>query len=319
MTVDTEQLRHVVQAATLAPSVHNTQPWRFVAGPDGFDLRAERSRQLPVLDPTGRQLHLSCGAALANARVAARGVGLDASVLLLPSSDADLLASVVLVSGPPATAAEVSLAEAVLTRHTTRGAFAAAPVDPTVVERLLGIVEAEGAMLRPVRPDEVVEVQVLLSQADALEETDPAYRAELAAWVHPADDAEGDGIPPTALAALTGRGSSWRLRDFALAAPEHSSGDAPPVERPEVAVLTTVGDQPADWLRAGQALELLLLHAAVAGVQAQPLGQVTDTEAPRRRLRAALGLVGVPQLVLRLGYAAGTAGTARRALDDVLV
>jgi len=88
---------------------------------------------------------------------------------------------------------------------------------------------------------------------------------------------------------------------------------------PDVAVLTTVGDSPQACLRAGQALGLLLLHMAVHGVQGQPLGQVTDTEGPRRRLAAVLGLVGVPQLVLRLGYASGHVATTRRALDDVLI
>lgn len=274
-----------------------------------------------MLDPTGRQLHLSCGAALANARVAARALGLQALVRLLPSDDPDLLATVELVPGPPATAQEILVAEAVLTKHTTRQAFSATRLDPALVARLVAVVEAEGAMLRPVRQEEMVELQVLLSRADALEEADPAYRQELAAWVHPADDGDtgDDGIPSEALAGLGGRGSSLRLRDFTLAAQEQGSGRAPVAERPDVAVLTTVGDDPEPWLHAGQALELVLLHAALAGMQAQPLGQVTDTEGPRRRLQAVLGLVGVPQLVLRLGYATGDGGTARRALDDVLV
>ncbi len=316
--VELDQVRHVVEAATLAPSVHNTQPWRFVSHVDGFALLAERSRQLAVLDPTGRQLHLSCGAALANACVAARALGLDAHVRLLPSSDGDLLADVTLVPGSPATAPELALAEAVLARHTTRTAFTPTPLQAAVLAELAAVAESEGAMLRQVRPEEMTELLVLLSQADALEEGNPAYRQELATWVR-ATHGSDDGIPSAALADLTDRGSSLRLRDFALTSHEQGSGGAPVVERPDVVVLTTVGDDAAAWLHAGQALELVLLHAAVAGVQAQPLGQVTDTEAPRRRLQAVLGLVGVPQLVLRLGHTTGSAGTARRAVDDVLV
>jgi len=282
---------------------------------DGFDLYADPSRQLAVLDPAGRQLHLSCGAALAHARVAARARGADATIELLPTDDATLLARVGLTAGAPALDSEVVLAQALLTRHTGRGVYADEPLAPALLDRLRAVVEQEGAMLRYVRGEEMVELEVLLSQADDQEQRDPAYRRELASWLRESDD----GIPPDALASLDGRGSSLRLRDFAMATPEQGSGQAPVGEHPDVAVLTTIGDGPQTWLRAGQALGLLLLHADVHGVLGQPLGQVTDTEGPRRRLAAVLGLVGIPQLVLRLGYAGGHVTTTRRALDDVLV
>jgi DNA-binding NarL/FixJ family response regulator len=169
-------------------------------------------------------------------------------------------------------------------------------------------------MLRHVREDELVELAVLLSGADAAEEQDPAYREELAAWVR--DSGDGDGLPTSAVESPAGRGSSLRLRDFTLSASERSSGAAPPAERPDVVVLSTQDDAPAAWLRAGRALGLLLLDAAAAGVQAQPLGQVTDLPGPRHRLAAVLGLRGVPQLVLRLGVVSArgfhTAASGRR-------
>ncbi len=84
----TDLRRRIVQAATCAPSVHNTQPWRFASCEQGLDLYADDSRRLPVLDPRGRQLHLSCGAALLHAQVAARGFGLTAEPQLLPNPDA---------------------------------------------------------------------------------------------------------------------------------------------------------------------------------------------------------------------------------------
>jgi hypothetical protein len=315
--VSTAQVRHVVEAATRAPSVHNTQPWRFVVLPDGFELHADRSRQLPVLDPSGRQLHVSCGAALATATVAARELGLDAVLHLLPDpASPDLLARVHLAPGRPATAEESARAAAVQERHTVRGVFAAEPLPPGLLGRLGRTAEAEGAMLRHVREDELVELAVLLSGADAAEEQDPAYREELAAWVR--DSGDGDGLPTSAVESPAGRGSSLRLRDFTLSGSERSSGDAPPAERPDVVVLSTLDDAPAAWLRAGRALGMLLLDAAAAGVQAQPLGQVTDLPGPRRRLSAVLGLRGVPQLVLRLGVVSAQGLTPRRPVDEVV-
>jgi hypothetical protein len=312
-------IRHVVEAATLAPSVHNTQPWRFVLRPDGFDLVADEQRQLHVLDPTGRLLHLSCGAALTNARVAARALGLTAEVVLLPEPDRPaLLARVTLRSGAAPDDAELALALAVLKRHTVREAFDPAPVPEALLRTLCRAAEQEGAALRLVRDEgERVSLAVLLSGADREEERDPAYRRELAAWVR--DRPTGDGIPPQALPEDPTRGSSLRLRDFALRHPERASGQAPEAEEPAVVVLTTASDGPQAWLAAGQALGAVLLHGAADGVQAQPLGQVVDLPGPRAALARALGLTGTPQMVLRLGYVSAHAATPRRDLDQVVV
>lgn len=311
-------LRHVVQAATLAPSVHNTQPWRFAMLPDGFELLADPSRQLQVLDPTTRQLHLSCGAALANARVAARALGFHAVVELLPERRSpELLARLALRPAPKPRGAEIALALAVMKRHTVREPFDARPLPDDLVDALRRAAEQEGAALRPLRDEgELVSLAVLLSGADWTEERDPAYRRELAAWVR---DGAADGIPTHALQSERPRGSTLRLRDFTLSHPERGEGTAPEAEDPAVVVLTTRYDDRTAWLQAGQAMESVLLHAAVHGVQAQPLGQVVDLPGPRAALKAALGLTGTPQMVLRLGYAHARAATPRRDVDDVLV
>jgi hypothetical protein len=131
------------------------------------------------------------------------------------------------------------------------------------------------------------------------------------------DDAERpDGIPAQAVAVVPG--SSLRQRDFTLTHAAAGDGTAPPAEHPAVIVLATVNDGPAAWLQAGQALASVLLRAADHGLQAQPLGQVTDAETDRVVLRSELGLISTPQLVLRLGYADGRPLTARRTVDDVL-
>lgn len=314
----TASLRHVIEAATLAPSVHNTQPWRFVLRADGFDLLADPGRRLPVLDPTGRLLHLSCGAALVTARTAARALGLAADVELLPDPEwPDLLARLTVTAGAIPDDAELALALAVLHRHTVRGPFVDTPVPEPLLQDLARVAEQEGAALKVVSVEgDRVSLAVLLSGADWQEEQDPAYRAELAAWVR--EDPAGNGIPPRAMQEDPGHGSSLRLRDFTLTHPEHSSGDAPTQDDPALVVLTSRGDGPLAWLRAGQALGAVLLHAAAEGVQAQPLGQVVDRSGSRMALARSLGLTGIPQMVLRLGYASAQAATPRRDVEDVL-
>lgn len=313
-----EQVRHVVEAAGLAPSVHNTQPWRFVAGPDSLELYADTQRRLDVLDPDGRQLDLSCGAALFHARIAARALGLAVEVTLLPDPDhPEHVARLVLTGGPAATPDEVRLATAILHRHTHRGPFLDKEVPAAVLERLRLDAEAEGAALFQVSgEDQMVQLEVLLSRADAALESEPGYREELAHWVRE-DASQPDGIPAQALPSAPG--SSLRQRDFTFSHSPATSGEAPPADRPVVVVLSTPEDDHVDRLRAGQALAAVLLRAADLGVQAQPLGQVTDIVAFRLGLRAALSLVGLPQLVLRMGYAPHQAYTPRRPVSEVLI
>lgn len=314
----TSSLRHVVEAATLAPSVHNTQPWRFALRDDGFDLLADPQRRLPVLDPSGRLLHLSCGAALVTARVAARALGLAATVELLPVPDwPDLLARVTLENGATPDDAEMALALAVLKRHTAREAFLPEPLPPALLGTLARVAEQEGASLQVLEEEgDLLSLAVLLSAADWQQERDAAYRTELSSWVRlsPA----GDGLPPTAVGADPTTASPLRLRDFTLSHPERCGARAPAVE-PAVVVLTTQQDGPQAWLRAGQAMGSVLLHAAAQGVQGQPLGQVTDLPGPRAALTRSLGLSGLPQLVLRLGRVQVHASTPRRDLSDVVV
>lgn len=311
-----EQLRHVVQTAGLAPSVHNTQPWRFVLQPDGLQLRADPSRQLDVLDPDGRQLRLSCGAALFHARLAARALGLDVVTRLLPDpTDPDRLADLQITQGQPPDEHELRLAVAILQRHTFRGAFDDRPLPDGLIAQWQDQAEREQAFLHHVtRGEDLIELEVMLSRADAEEQRSEAYRDELARWVHP---------PLTSVDGIVAEqdispGSTLRQRDFTLAHPDVVDGSAPRLDDPAVLVLLTASDDPLSWLQAGQALAAVLLSAADQGAQAQPLGQVTDALAHRLALGRALGLVGVPQLVLRVGPTRGGLATPRRDVADIL-
>ena len=315
--LDDELATHLVAMATLAPSVHNTQPWHFVRRGDALDLRADRSRQLSVLDPDGRQLVQSCGAALHHLRVATRAAGRDLVVELLPEpTDRDLLARVTVTMGPTASGSEVSEAVDELHRGTVRGRFDDGPLPVGLVDRLADDAALEGVRLRTVRPEELPEVQVLVSRAEQYLEGDPAYLAELGRWVHEPTDERPDGIPVAALEVTADRGELVAGRAFVPAA-EHST-EPPAAEHPTLVLLLTASDSPRDWLAAGQALSRLLLRCTHEGVGAQPIGQVIDVPATRIGLQRALGVVGVPQLVLRLGPATPVRRTVRHEVSDVL-
>lgn len=305
----------VVQAAVRAPSVHNTQPWRFGVTDEGLTLHADRSRTLTHLDPDGRQLLISCGAALAHARLAVRSASRVPEVTLLPDpDDPDLLARLRVGAPQAATQLELDLHGAAARRRTFRGTFGDTPLPDGLTQRLRAVATAEGAFLHLVsrREDQLV-AAALLERATAREESDPAYREELDRWIR-AGDVSVDGVPVTPDSA--GHDDVFVLRDFG------SGGHGRWGRGGEVIVLGTDTDDPRAWLQAGQALGLVLLNLTLEGAAASPLGQVLDLPDSRAQLRTLLGLGGHPQMVLRVGMpdSAGAPGRAsgRRPVSDVI-
>lgn len=320
-----QALRPIALSARLAPSVHNTQPWTFGIEPGRLTIRADRSRQLRVLDPTGRQLLISCGCALLNARVAAAAAGLQTRVARLPDEhDPDLVARLS-IGGPDhhPTANEralAALARLVESRRSNRRRFSRDPVPSAVLHALSAAASAEGARLVPVEHESERDLIADLStRADDAQFHNPAYRAELRAWTTD-DPNRVDGVPAIAVPHVDAdSGDEIPIRDF-----DARGTGALPVETRStrdqcLVLLVTATDEPSAWVRTGEALERVLLEITAHGFAASPLTQVVEVPAAREALRAGLHLNGYPQLLLRVGKAAPTAGTPRRHLADLLV
>jgi len=316
--VTEDEMTVVLECAALAPSVHNTQPWQMRVAGDVIEIRADRSRQLDFLDPTGRQLHVSCGGAIEFAYLAARSIGRDCVVRLLPDvGDPDLLARIRLGGGRPATPTELRLAEAIPLRYTDRGPYADRPVPAGLVEDIRRRATDLDVWTRTI--DSADDRRALISvlyDAEEAEAADDRYAAELVRWT----GTEGDvGIPAEAIAGhwSADRVSQVPLRDFNGHASHPSiegRGESPPpdVERDLLVMFGTPEDDPRAWLAAGRALGWALVRATADGVSAQPLGPAIDLPQARGRLRHELGLVGHPQFVVRMGFGTGRPRTRRR-------
>ncbi len=330
--MEQQQWATVVEAATRAPSIHNTQPWRFTATADQLDVFFDRARGLPVLDPTHRQQVISCGIAVEFAVVALAAAGVLSEVeLLSDDADPDHLATVRVIGAIVPTDEDHAFAAAIGHRHTVRDPFEPRVVPADLLDRLQAEAAAFGTWFKPVtRSEEEVATVFLIDRAEEMEQGDPAYLAELQRWVR-TDPAAVDGVPVGAVPAGDphGRPSNWSIRDFVVGTRPHGGGspvdpDAPPpeVERPAVVLMGTDGDDRYDWLQAGRALGRVLLLATADGVAASPLTQALDWPATRTRLRSRLSLVGHPQMLLRMGYpregTAAGAASGRRAVAEVL-
>jgi hypothetical protein len=319
--------RFVVRAAILAPSIHNTQPWRFVERPDGLELWADRARLLPIADPAGREMLISCGAALFNGRLAVRRLGFTPQVRLLPNpAYPDLLARITWGTRTALRPYEERLYRTIPHRHTHRGRFLATPLPPMLPTVLAGIARYEGAGLRLVK-DEAQRRQLAghVQAAEAAQLRDPRILGELLAWTALPGSGRVDGLTAGSCPAPAD-GLEFPSRDLAAGAPwrfQHRADDqeidhgANPAIDGMVAVLTTREDRRVDWLLAGQALQHVLLHAATldvsAAFQTQPLELPYLRAAVRRDL-----VCGHPQMVLRLGHVARRSRSRRRPVADVL-
>jgi nitroreductase family protein len=320
-TARTELLRTAASQALLAPSVHNTQPWRFVLSADRLDIHADRSRRLPVLDPGGRQLIISCGCALFNARVSLASRGYDAVVEQFPDpGQPDLVARIVLPAEPSEQVEIGALDRFIISRQTNRRRYAEEPVPAEVVRQLIESARAEQAALVPVQSmSHRLAVARLTQQAEQLENANPAYRAELRAWT---SDGSGrrDGVPALAVPHVTGEAcDDLPIRDFDTRGTGSLPAETGSGLDQCLLLLGTVDDDELAWLQAGEALEHAWLEATRLGYVASLFTQPIEIPQVRQMLRFELELAIRPQLLLRVGKAPLTGSSRRRGLSDVLV
>jgi len=315
-----QDTRWLVEQACRAPSIHNSQPWRFAYSDGSIEVWADTARGLTAADPEGRELVISCGAALYNMRLAARKLGYNPAAVLLPDPrEPRLLARVDLAEGKPADADERRAYAALTRRHTHRGGFDGKPLAPDLAVYLQRAAEAEGAMLVYIsQPGLRRRVVQLARSAERELAADERVQAEIAAWTPSPDGRRRDGIPATAYpprARLVADDLPGRDFDQGRGYGQADLDASPPGV---IAVLTTSGDGQRDWLLAGQALEHLLIRAAEDWAFAALDSQLVELPHLRAELRREIQSGGHPQLLLRLGYAREAASTPRRPVGDVL-
>lgn len=317
----TAALRRAAVRATYAPSVHNTQPWRFVLQAGELSIYADHSRQLTTLDPTSRQLTVSCGSALMNARISLASSGYGAHVERLPNvGQPDLLARITTTDVEVVSAGIAALDSVLELRQTNRRRFCDDQVPAEVLVAIEQAAAAEGTTLFVVsREEHRRAVAVVTQKADVLENADPAYRAEIRAWTT-IDPGRRDGVRGMSVPHVDGLiQDEIPLRDFDTGGTGYLPADTHSTQSQCLVLLGTLGDRPIDWLRAGEGLERILLEITKRGFVAGPVTQAIDLPPTRAELRAELALVMYPQMLLRIGRAPLTPATRRRRLVDVLV
>lgn len=296
-------LREAAWHALAAPSIYNTQPWRWqlAGGDSGGELRlwAERDRRLPVTDADARQLMISCGAALHHAIVTLSAAGWQPKVVRFPDHEQPALLAVISVAGEhsptPQDFAEYS---AIHHRHTDRRAFTAESVPSAVLSALVGAAEIQGAHMYFVPTRQIGVLREAAREAEAAHQADPQYQAELAAWTSRPSSA-GDGIPIETAVEPTVR--LVPVRSFA----PPGFGASPGFEHDVSAsygLIFTDTDSKLDCLRAGQALSAVLLTATAAGLGTAPISDIIEVPQTRLLITQLIDGDGFPQIAVRVGH-----------------
>jgi Nitroreductase family len=320
-----EITRYVVAKAVWAPSVNNTQPWRFTAdGGPQVSLHADPDRRLTVADPDGREMMISCGAALFNIRLALRSLGYLPEIRVLPEpAQPTLVARVSWRPGAAADEWERRLSRHVLTRRSHRGAFDPEPLPPDTLAGLRAAAAREGSALRIVADDgRRAALAAAVQNAEHQLRHDGERLRELARWTPAPGRACRDGVPATSYPARAehtqpyfpgrdfARGRGWGVPQPSPATSHRAAGVA--------GLLTTAADRPVDWVNAGQALQRILLTASACGAAVALHSQPFELPLLREFVRTQLSDGAYPHLVLRIGLVIQVAASVRRDPGDVL-
>jgi hypothetical protein len=311
--------QELVRYATLAPSSHNTQCWKFTLEPRAITILPDLLRRCPAVDPDDHHLFVSLGCATENLVQAALAHGLAAE------AGFDLTREAIEVSLAPTTAEVSPLFHAIAARQCTRGDYDSKPLrneELALLERA-GTSDSVRVLLLTERPavDRVLDYVV---QANSAQMADAAFVRELKTWIrfNGADALRtGDGLYSVASGSINV--PTW-LGEMAfgwILTPKGENDKYARQIRSSAGIAIFVGGA-ADkrhWVEVGRCYERFALQATALGIRNALVNQPVEVEAVRPRFATAFGLSEQrPDLVVRFGRGPTMPSSLRRPVQSVL-
>lgn len=318
--VELNVIKDVVQLACRAPSLFNSQPWRWIAQDDTLQLFLDKDRVLYSTDHSGREALLGCGAALDHLRVACAAAGWRTVVERLPNPNNPLhLASIEFRPMEGITEGHRLRAEAILRRRTDRLPFTAPPDWASIEAQLHRSVTSEAVRLDVIADELRPELANASRLTASLRLYDTSYHSELSWWTGPFESAEG--VPHNTLVSASEADRVQVGRDF----PRVQQGDRRAqfgCDESKILVLSTRDNDRVSVLECGEMLSAVLLDATMEGLATCPLTHITELWASRDIVSSLIGQTTTPQILVRVGLAPAhedpPTPTPRRPIDEVL-
>ncbi|WAC93816.1 Acg family FMN-binding oxidoreductase [Mycobacterium sp. Aquia_213] len=321
MMADVKEMTTAIELACRAPSLHNSQPWRWVASSSNVDLFVDPERTVTSTDPSGREALISCGAALDHFRIAMAAGGWDTNVERFPNpNNLDHLASTDFASVDYVAPARRGRADAILRRRTSRLPFRAPKRWASFEPVLRSSFDNDSVILDVLADDARPRLAQAARLTEALRRYDDHYHSELHWWTSPSRGFEG--IPSSALVSESDNRRVDVNRRFPID-PFDERSSAGTYDEAKVLVLSTITDTRADFLSCGEVLSAILLECTMVGLATCPVTHVTELEASREIIRdLTSGPAAVPQVLIRVGIEPegelAPEPTPRRPLSEVL-
>jgi hypothetical protein len=316
-----ELLHEAACVACRAPSIANSQPWLWRISNDVLELRCDPSRQLPVADPHGQLMVISCGAVLHHATVVLAVLGAGVAVERVNDAADPVLLARLRLTGPHAvTAEDMRMHHGLRARRTDRRPFrGTGPLPASVIELLCDVAAPFGVTTHVFDAEQVDFLADAAHEAAHSHAENQSYRHEMAVWTTYRNAAARDGVPPTVAVPQVPR--AVPVRNFAPdSQPLLDAGPGGDRYTTYLAFATDT-DTRADWLRTGEAVSAVLLTATTLGIASSVLSEVVEVPGARAQLHAMIAPAGFPQLTVRLGLNASGPDpplTPRRPCSEVI-
>jgi hypothetical protein len=314
-------MRELVRCATLAPSSHNTQCWKFAVTDQGISILPDLTRRCPAVDPDDHHLYVSMGCAAENLVQAALANGLQGEAVF-ETTPADVLK----IKLQPTQPVESPLFKAISERQCTRAEFDGQPISSEDLRLLTLAGSGQGIQLMLMTEKPAMEkVLEYIVQGNTAQMNDAAFIAELKAWIR-FNDAEavrtGDGL----FARASGNPSVPRwiasplFPAFFRTDSENDKYAKHVRSSSGIAIFVSDANDKAHWIETGRCYERFALQAAALGIRNAFLNQPVEVGALRPQFASFLG-VGLrrPDLVVRFGRGPELPRSLRRPIQSVLL
>ncbi|MEU1998911.1 hypothetical protein ABZ511_31130 [Nocardia gamkensis] len=315
---DRRMMLAALRLATRAPSVHNTQPWRWVFDGTRLHLYTDADRLLPSTDPHGRQLVISCGAVLHHLRTAFADRGWHTDTTRVPDRQRpDHLAVIGFRPWPDPPEGIHSRAAAIDRRRTDRLPMNEPDGFPDILPRLRMLTSPHEVELDVLDAHVRPRLATASQEAGALRRHDLLYQTELEWWAGHSESPEG--VPASALVSDAENARVGVARAFPSA--PHTMRRARLDDHAALMVLGTESDSVDQWLHTGEALSAVLLECTAAGLATCALTHITELPTTRRLLSGLVPRPATPQVLIRVGTAPDNTDllppTPRRPVTDI--
>lgn len=310
-----DRIQFLIGYAILAPSSHNTEPWKFRLRDHRLDVLLDYTRWLRVADDDQRELHISVGCAIENLLIAAHHFGLDYQCLLSPeANDPSIAASIIFQKqAPPVSRQPSVLFDMIPVRHTNHQRYEDRAIPDEILQQLHATCIEDDIKLHLTNDSEIKQqVDRLVVRGDAIEFADPAFREELGYWI-------GQGV----------FGTGWLMSKIGKLAVSYIDMGKSQAKRdsdilmssPILGLISSQTDDRKSQIRVGQVYQRLSLLAASHGTWCQPMSQIVQVPELKAEVASLIPESGlIPQHPFRMGYApAEERHTPRRPIAEVLV